>query len=152
MPELDSHTPGPNNPTPLQTRFSPWHACGTQVDSYMPSMRQSGHLNLEGCTLRLQPGDAGHEAASRQWEEMFGVGRSRDMLAFTNARLGFLSGQEGQPEGLVSVTIGVRGREKLDAILERARNVGICRNNWVSMCGVNWYFVLTGHDEPKGKL
>ncbi|EDU49750.1 hypothetical protein PtrSN002B_007770 [Pyrenophora tritici-repentis] len=152
MPELDSHTPSPSNPTPLQTRFSPWHACGTQVDSYTSLMKQSGHLNLEGCALRLRPGDAGHEAASRQWEEIFGVGRSRDMLAFTNARLGFIRGQEGLPEGLVSITVGVRGKEKLDAILESARNAGVCRNGWVDMCGIKWYFVLTGHDASKGKL
>mgnify|MGYP006877410597 CR=1 FL=1 len=152
MPELDSHAPGPNNPTPVQTRFSPWHACGQQSDIYIPSMKKSGHLNLEGCTLRLQPGDVGHEAASRQWEEIFGVGRSRDMLAFTNARLGFIRGQEGQPEGLVAVTIGVRGKERLDAILERAQNAGVCGNGWIAMCGIKWYFVLTGYDEFKEKL
>lgn len=28
MAELDSHTPGPDNHTPLDTHFSPWHACG----------------------------------------------------------------------------------------------------------------------------
>ncbi|RMZ68323.1 hypothetical protein GMOD_00009931 [Pyrenophora seminiperda CCB06] len=152
MPELDSHAPGPNNPTPLQTRFSPWHACGTQVDSYMPRMKQAGHLNLEGCLLRLQPGDVGHEAASRQWEEIFGVGRSRNLLAFTNARLGFIRGAQGLPEGLVSVTIGVRGKGNLDAILARARNAGVCGNGWVDMCGVKWYFTLTGHDEAREKL
>ena len=95
MPELDSHTPGPNNPTPLKSRFSPWHACGSDHKVYYPGMKRSEHLSLEGCVLRLQPGDYDHEAASRQWEETFGVARSRDLLAFTNARLGFTPGREG---------------------------------------------------------
>ncbi|KAK1912027.1 hypothetical protein P3342_012510 [Pyrenophora teres f. teres] len=114
-------------------------------------MKQSGHLNLEGCILRLQPGDVGHEAASRQWEDMFGVGRSRDMLAIINARLGFIRGQEGQAEGLVSVKVGLKGKKKLNAILERARNAGVCGNGWINMCGIKWCFVLTGHEASKGK-
>ncbi|UPX20536.1 uncharacterized protein EKO05_0010765 [Ascochyta rabiei] len=34
MPELDSHTPSTNNPTPLESRFSPWHACGSDHKVY----------------------------------------------------------------------------------------------------------------------
>lgn len=102
--------------------------------------------------LRLAPGDLGHEAAARQWEEIFGVPRSRDLLAFTNARLGFIPGQEGEAEGLVSVTVGVNGRDKLEGILERAREEGICGDGWINMCGVKWYFVLTAVDGTKGKL
>jgi hypothetical protein len=152
MPELDSHAAHPNNPTPLKSRFSPWHAAGSDHKVYYPGMRRSAHLTLEGCILRLAPGDYNHEAAARQWEELFGVSRSRDLLAFTNARLGFVPGREGEPEGLVSITIGVNGKEKLDGILSRAREEGLCGDGWINMCGVKWYFVLTGHSENKGKL
>lgn len=149
MPELDSHTPSPNNPTPLKSRFSPWHACGSDHKTYYPGMRRSAHLTLEGCILRLQPGDYGHEAAARQWEEIFGVARSRDLLAFTNARVGFVPGREGRTEGLVSITVGVRGQEKLDAILRRARQANVCMDGRVEICGVQWLFVLAGHEESK---
>jgi hypothetical protein len=149
MPELDSHAPSPNNPTPLKSRFSPWHACGPDHKIYYPGMKRSTHLSLEGCVLRLQPGDYGHEAAAREWEEIFGVERSRDLLAFTNARLGFVPGQRGRPEGLISLTIGVEGRDQLDAILHRAREAGVCNNGGVQMCGVKWNFVLTGHEDSK---
>ncbi|KAH6629202.1 hypothetical protein C7974DRAFT_311428 [Boeremia exigua] len=149
MPELDSHTPSPNNPTPLKSRFSPWHACGTDHKTYYPGMRRSAHLSLEGCILRLQPGDYGHEAAARQWEEIFGVTRSRDLLAFTNARMGFIPGREGYTEGLASITVGVRGQDQLDAILKRAKGADVCKDGRVQMCGLQWLFVLTGHEEPK---
>ncbi|KAJ4992389.1 hypothetical protein SVAN01_02098 [Stagonosporopsis vannaccii] len=149
MPELDSHAPGPNNPTPLKSRFSPWHACGSDHKTYYPGMRRSAHLTLQGCILRLQPGDYAHEAAAQQWEEIFGVGRSRDLLAFTNARMGFVPGREGYAEGLVSITVGVKGQDRLNAILTRAREIGVCKNGRVEMCGVHWLFVLAGHEEPK---
>lgn len=149
MPELDSHTPGPNNPTPLKSRFSPWHACGSDYKTYSLGMRRSAHLTLEGCILRLQPGDYAHEEAARQWEEIFGVARSRDLLAFTNARMGFIPGREGHTEGLVSITVGVRGQNRLDAILKRAREAGVCNNGHVEMCGVQWLFVLAGREESK---
>lgn len=152
MPELDSHAPSPNNPTPLKSRFSPWHACGSDHKVYYPGMKRSSHLTLEGCILRLAPGDIGHEAAARQWEDIFGVARSRDLLAFTNARLGFISGREGEPEGLVSVTVGVNGKDQFDAILERASKEGLCGDGWINMCGIKWIFVLTGYGETKGKL
>ncbi|KAF1347351.1 hypothetical protein EJ07DRAFT_169761 [Lizonia empirigonia] len=149
MPELDSHTPSPNNPTPLKSRFSPWHACGSDHKVYYPGMRRAAHLSLEGCVLRLQPGDYGHEAAVRQWEELFGVARSRDLLAFTNARMGFVPGEKGQPEGLVSITVGVRGQYRLDAILERAKKAGVYTGGQVHMCRVRWNFMLTGHEDSK---
>jgi hypothetical protein len=152
MPELDSHAPGPNNPTPVKTRLSPWHACGPDYNVYAPGMKRTEHLSLAGCVLRLQPGDADHEAASRQWEELFGVARSRDLLAFTNARLGFVPGREGQHEGLISITVGVNGRHELGAIKERARRAGVCAEGRITMCGIMWNFVLTGHGEDKGKL
>ncbi|EOA88309.1 uncharacterized protein SETTUDRAFT_107956 [Exserohilum turcica Et28A] len=152
IPELDSHKPGPTNPTPLKTRFSPWHACGSNVESYTPGMKQTGHLSLEGCVLCLQPGDVGHEAAARQWEEVFGVARSRDLLAFTNARLGFVRGRPGLAEGLVSITVGVQGKEQYESILERARKAGICSGRCIEMCGVKWYLTLTGSGDNRGKL
>ncbi|KAH4070375.1 hypothetical protein HBH50_098090 [Parastagonospora nodorum] len=152
MPELDSLAPGPNNPTPLKSRFSPWHACGSDHKVYCPGMKRSEHLTLQGCVLRLQPGDSEHEAASRQWEDIFGVARSRDLLAFTNARLGFVAGQEGQNEGLVSITVGVSGTNNMDAIKERARQAGVFADRQINMCGVRWNISLTGHMEPKGKL
>lgn len=149
MPELDSHASSPNNPTPLKTRFSPWHGCGSDHKAYYPGMKRSAHLSLEGCILRLQPGDFGHEAAARQWEETFGVARSRDLLAFTNARMGFVPGQKACPEGLVAITVGVRGQSNLDSILERARKAKACADGGVNMCGVKWSFVLTGSEASK---
>jgi hypothetical protein len=152
MPELDSHAPGPNNPTPLQSRFSPWHANGSDHKVYYPGMKRSEHLSLGGCVLRLQSGDFDHEAAARQWEEIFGIARSRDLLAFTNTRLGFIPGKEGQPEGLVSVTVGVSGRKELDAIIERAKEEGVYVNGAINMCGVRWNLILTSLGEVQGKL
>lgn len=112
-------------------------------------MKRSAHLSLEGCVLRLQPGDYEHEAAARQWEQIFGVARNRDLLAFTNARMGFVPGREGCAEGLVSITVGVRGQEKLNAILKRAEEVGVYTAGRIDMCGVQWNFVSTGHEEAK---
>lgn len=156
MPELDSHTPGPKNPTPIRTRFSPWHACGPDYNIYSSGMRRSGHLTLAGAVLRLQPGDADQEAATHQWKELFGVAGSHDLLAFTNsATLGFVPGREGQQEGLVSIMVGVNGRDKLDAIVERARGAGVHAEGRIKMCGVAWDLILTGHGEEgkgKGKL
>ncbi|XP_014554704.1 hypothetical protein COCVIDRAFT_39450 [Bipolaris victoriae FI3] len=152
MPELDSHTPGPANPNPIGTRFSPWHACGPASESYMRGMEQTGHLALEGCVLRLEPGDVDREGAAQQWEEIFGVSRSGDTVAFTNARLAFISGQDGLPEGLVSITVGVKGKDNHNAILERAQTAGIWSEGCAEMCGIKWYFTLTGHSDDRGKL
>lgn len=151
MPELDSHAPSPDSPTPLKSRFSPWHACGSDHKTYYPGMKRAAHLSLEGCSLQIAA-DQNHEEAARKWEEIFGVGRSRDMLAFTNARLGFSRGYPGQPEGLISITVGVNGKEKLEGIWERAKKEGLTEDRWINMCGVKWYLVLTGHGETKGKL
>lgn len=112
-------------------------------------MKRSGHLTLEGCVLRLQPGDTDHEAAARQWEEIFGVTRSRDLLAFTNARLGFVGGRDGQPDGLLSITIGVNGSDKLADIVARAKEAGVYADGRLAMCGVQWNLVLKGHGPAK---
>ena len=152
MAELDSHAPAADNPTPLSTRFSPWHACGPDYNAYAAAMHRTAHLSVQGCVLRLAPGDSDHEAAARQWEDTFGVVRSRDLLAFTNARLGFVPGRDGLHEGLVSITVGVDGTDKLEAIRARAKEAGVYGHGGVTMCGVQWHFVLTGHGEPTSKL
>lgn len=81
-----------------------------------------------------------HEAAAREWEDIFGIPRSRDLLAFTNARIGFICGVEGQPDGLVPITIGAEGRDEFNAILDRAREEGLCGDGHINMLGVKWYF------------
>jgi hypothetical protein len=93
IPELDSHTPGPSNPISLQSRCSPWHICGPDQKVYYLGMKHSAHFTLGGCVLRLQPGDMDHEAVARPWEGIYRVARSRDQLAFTRARLGFVFGR-----------------------------------------------------------
>jgi hypothetical protein len=152
MPELDSC--GPSDPAALTTRFSPWHACGPDYSLYSAGMKRSAHLSLAGCVLRLQPGDTGHEAAARQWEETFGVARSRDLLAFTNARLGFVAGRAGRPEGLDSITVGVTGDADLADIMKRAKESGVATDGRrIDMLGVKWNFtLLTGGGTAKGKL
>lgn len=152
MAELDSHAPTAGNPTPLRTRFSPWHACGSEYNSYAAAMKRTAGLTLQGCVLRLAPGDSDHEAAARQWEDIFGVVRNRDLLAFTNARMGFVPGREGLHEGLVSITVGVDGLDKLEAIRARAKDAGVYGPEGIVMCGVQWHFSLTGHGELASKL
>jgi hypothetical protein len=152
MPELDSHTPSKANPNPLKDRFSPWHACGDEYERYSKMMKKYGDLHLVGALLRLAPGDVDTEGASRQWESVFGVGMSRDLVAFTNARMGFIRGQEGKPEGLDSITIAVNGGERFDGILQRASEEGLCGNGWINMCGVRWHFVYGGGGEPPSRL
>ncbi|OCL14231.1 hypothetical protein AOQ84DRAFT_309289, partial [Glonium stellatum] len=144
MPELDSHRVTPQNPNPITSRFSPWHACGHDYSSYSAAMKRRSHLHIHGIVCRLGPGDVDHEAASREWEEIFGIPRSRDLLAFTNARMGFIRGVEGQPDGLMSITIGVEGQDKFNAILDRAREEGLCGDGWINILGVKWYFIYLG--------
>ena len=104
-------------------------------------MKQHSDLHLVGAVLRLEPGDSATEAASQQWEEIFGIPRSRDLLAFTNARLGFIRGEEGKPTGLVSITIAVEGKQRCNEIWKRASKSGLCGEGWIRMCGIKWYFV-----------
>lgn len=115
-------------------------------------MKRASQLTLEGCVLRLSPGDLDHEGAARQWEEIFGVGRSRDLLAFTNARLGFVRGVDDKAEGLVSITVGVNGKDELEAIFRRAREEGLQRNGWLDICGIKWFIVLSGQGERNSRL
>ena len=141
IPELDSHSPIPSNPTPLASRFSPWHACGTDYVKYSAGMKRTSHLQLVGVTLALAPGDSDVGAATKQWEDMFGIPRSGNELYFANARVTFLPGSEGQVEGLTSITIAVQGRDRMAQILESARKEGLCGDLWIEMLGARWYFV-----------
>ena len=144
MPELDSHTPSRDNPDPLGSRFSPWHAAGADYNSYSAGMKRCSDLRLVGAVCRLAPGIADTVAAARRWEEIFGVPRVRDELVFTNARVRFVPGVEGNLEGLESITIAVEGEERMAGILDRARKEGLCGDGWINMVGVKWYFVHAG--------
>ncbi|KIW07617.1 hypothetical protein, variant 3 [Verruconis gallopava] len=152
MPELDSHAATEANPNPLKDRFSPWHACGKDYEHYSRLMRKYGDLHLSSALLRLAPGDWDTEGASRQWESIFGVGMSRDLVAFTNARMGFVRGQEGKPEGLDSITISVNDGARLDGILQRASDLGLCGDGFVNMCNVKWYFRYAGGGRAPSRL
>ncbi|KAF2432899.1 hypothetical protein EJ08DRAFT_608169 [Tothia fuscella] len=144
MPELDSHPTTPSNPSPLTDPFSPWHACGKDHTAYSALMKKYSDIHLSGVLLRLAPGQTDTEAASRYWQDTFGVGMSRDLLAFTNARMGFVRGVEGRSEGLESITIGVDGVGRLEGIWEKARREGVAREGYVEMCGVKWFFHNAG--------
>jgi hypothetical protein len=149
MPELDSHAPSKANPEPLKTPYSPWHACGENYEGYSKLMKKYGDLHLASALLRLAPGDWDTEGASRQWETIFGVGMSRDLVAFTNARMGFVRGQEGKPEGLESITITVNGGDRMDGILQRAKEEGILNEDGsISMLNVKWYIRYAGGGQP----
>lgn len=116
-------------------------------------MKKYSHLHLASALLRLAPGDWDTEGASRQWETIFGVGMSRDLVAFTNARMGFVRGVEGKPEGLESITITVNGGDQMDAILQRASEAGVCGEGYLDMCGVKWYIRYAGGGKsPKSNL
>ncbi len=153
MPELDSHRPSPQNPTPLESPFSPWHACGSDFDRYSAAMRRCSHLKLVGATCRLAPSrpkKTDVEQAAQQWQDYFGVEREgNDRLKFTNARLTFVPGVEGLPEGLESITIAVKGKNRLDKLLEVVSREGLCGDGWTNLLGLRWYFVLQEEDAEK---
>jgi hypothetical protein len=146
MPELDSHARSSANPTPLETQFSPWHACGPEYEKYAAGMRRCSHLKLLGVTLRLAPGQSDVEGAAQQWQEYFGIRREKGGLLFTNSRLEFVPGVEGQPEGLESITIEVKGKKRFDKMLEIVSKEGLCGDGWTNLLGVKWYFVLKEDD------
>lgn len=151
IPELDSHDVTDDNPTPLNTRFSPWHACGPDEKSYIEGMKRNSHLSLLGVVCRLAPNDGDGETAATQWEQIFGAPRSRDLVAFTNARLGFIHGEEGKPDGIVSISIGINSDVKRQAVFQRAEERGLFETDgssrWINMFGIKWYFALTGNDD-----
>lgn len=152
MPELDSHKPSPSNLNPLKSRFSPWHACGTDYGSYSAGMKRCSHLHFVSAVCRLTPGDEDTEAAARQWEKLFGIPREGDELLYTNMRMKFIGGEKDKVEGLHSITIAVEGEENFNAILDKAREEGLCGDGWINMLGVRWYFVLVGEYGCKSKL
>lgn len=148
MPELDSHAVTSSNPTPIESRFSPWHACGPDVEKYLAGMKRCSHLKLVSATLRLGAGQLEVGKAAQQWEDYFGVQREGNQLRFTNARLKFITGVEGQPEGLESITIQIKGKKKFEQTLAMAAKEGLCGDDWTNLLGVKWYFVL---DEDEGQ-
>jgi hypothetical protein len=137
----------------LGEKFSPWHACGKEYERYSKLMRESGELHLMGCTLRLAEGDGDVGRAARQWSDLFGITMSRGELAFTNARMGFVPGEEKKPEGLGEVVIGVESKNILDGILNRAREEGLWRaaDSRFLMLGLMWRVVLLD-DQVKARL
>ncbi|KMU84561.1 hypothetical protein CIHG_02345 [Coccidioides immitis H538.4] len=107
-------------------------------------MRRCSYLHLVGIHCRLEPGDLDIEAALNQWEEVFGVPRTRENLQFTNAWMSFVEGKEGASDGLVSITIAVQGKQKLDRIFSAARSFGLPHGDgWIDMLGLRWHFVLS---------
>lgn len=144
MPELDSHTPCERNERPLLNRFSPWHACGKDFERYTSLMKQTSDLHLLGCTLALGPDDQDTAGAVQQWSTIFSIPATGNQIAFTNARMGFVGGQEGTPEGLQTITVGVETKERLQDILERAQDAGLCdlSAQTIKMVGVRWHLVL----------
>lgn len=149
MPELDSHSPTPNNPTPIGSRFSPWHACGSDYGAYAAGMKRCSDLQLMGATLRLAPGDSDSEAAARQWNDYFDIPSAGSELYFTNARLSFVPETKGKLEGLDSITLAVQGEERMNEILNRANKEGLCGDGWINMVGVRWFLVQAEDIKPR---
>ncbi|RJE27612.1 hypothetical protein PHISCL_00037 [Aspergillus sclerotialis] len=139
IPELDSHRPSPINPEPVASTFSPWHACGSNYESYAAGMRRCAHLHLSEAVCRLAPGDTDTEKAAKQWEETFGTRRIQNSLEFTNGCLRFAPGVKGKPEGIASITIAVESSKNMNDILDRAREKGLWKDGWIDMLGIRWY-------------
>jgi hypothetical protein len=153
IPELDSHFPRESGGLPdgMKDRIAPWHACGpsSEFEKYREVMRQHSHLHLVAASIQLAPGDHDVEGAARQWEYLFGVKRAaRGEVGFTNARMLFLEGSDGEKEGLKEIVVGVEGEEKLSGLLERAGSEGLQiveepgRAGTFAILGVRWRFVL----------
>lgn len=147
MPELDSHKPSASNPSPLLSPFSPWHACGHDYGSYSASMSRCSHLQLLGADCRLGSGDNDTEGAARKWKDVFGIKQEGNELVFTNSRLKFIRGVSDASDGLLGITIGVRGRESYEEVLAGARRENVYRDGCAHMLGIKWNFVLL--DEKK---
>ena len=162
MPELDCHDVCAANPDPLGERFSPWHACGADYAGYAAGMKKTGHLRILSVVLRLAPGDEDVAGAVGTWSSLFGVPTPNEKggneLAFTNCEMSFVKGQQGEKEGLASITMAVEGRRNLEAIADRAKIEGVwVKGNdgevggWIEMVGVKWYLVLTEAEEGRLK-
>ena len=158
MPELDSHTPCSANRIPLESRFSPWHACGSDYASYVQGMKKAGDLWLVGCTLRLKAGDEDARGAVGQWSGTFGVPRKqsregREVLAFTNCEISFVLGRQGVSEGLESITVGVEGGDRLQGVVAAAKKEGVWNEGgWIDVLGVKWYLELKERSELKARI
>ncbi|KAL2871234.1 uncharacterized protein BJX67DRAFT_370022 [Aspergillus lucknowensis] len=152
MPELDSHRPSGENPEPLLSPFSAWHACGPEFKSYAPAMAGSANLQLLAATCRLTPDDSNTTAAAKTWERIFGVDRDGSELVFTNGRMIFVEGTAQRPEGLESITVGIKGRKRFNDLIERAKKVGVERDGRVVMVGVEWRFVVLDNPGAKCKI
>jgi len=162
IPELDSHFPKDGEADGVRERFAPWHACGPSsgFEKYGAGMRRYGHLHLLSAALQLAPGDDDINGAAKQWEELFGVQRVENgAVVFTNAKMNFLPGKEGQSEGLKEINIGVQGEEILVGILMRVRHEGLKVDEGAKgaggtfeMLGVRWRFVLLSESPVKSQL
>lgn len=147
MPELDSHAPCQHNPTPLLSRFSPWHACGKRYDEYVEAMKATSHLHLLGCVLRVAA-ENDPAAAASQWSDAFEIPSEQGRLAFTNASVEFVHGDSSRPEGLEAITVGVATAAALGQILDRARKFGLEVNQSrqsFDMLGCTWRLVPVAH-------
>jgi hypothetical protein len=161
IPELDSHFMKEGVVDGVKERIAPWHALGPSSgwDRYGAAMRRSGHLWLLGVKLQLSEEDRDVEGAARQWESLFGVKKvGKGEVGFTNARMEFLEGKEGEGDGLKEVIVGVGGREELEGILRRARAEGLQVMNerggggTFTMLGVKWRIVLLEDGTIKSQL
>jgi len=141
IPELDAHAISSTNPTPLETELSPWHPCGPDFEKYSAGMKRCSHLKLVNAVLRLAPGQTDVVAAAQRWQDYFGVKRHGSGLEFTNARLKFVPGVDGMPEGLESITIEVQSKDRLEKMLKVASKEGLCGDGWTNLLGIKWYFV-----------
>lgn len=107
-------------------------------------MKRHGYLHLLGAKLRLKPGENDTHEAARQWENMFGVKARGPELMFTNSKVEFVKGMDGESEGIIEIIIGVEGRKRLNGIFERAREEG-CHvdesHGTVKMIGIRFFFV-----------
>jgi hypothetical protein len=143
MPELDSHNVSPRNKAPVSDRFSPWHACGEEYERYVKVMRQTQHLHLISCVLRLGPGDHDTAGAADQWARSFGIPKAGEKLAFTNAQMSFHPGSAAHKEGLLSLSIGVANKAVREGILGRAKEQVVSGDGWFEALGVKWYIMDT---------
>jgi hypothetical protein len=162
MPELDSHTLSESVPDGVKERVAPWHACGPPSgwERYGEVMRMYEHLWLVGVKVQLAEGESDVEEAARQWENLFGVRKvGRGEVGFTNAKMVFLEGIEGEEEGIKEIVIGVEGQGRLEGILRRARSEGLevipevgGGAGTFKMLGVGWKVVLKDGNPVRSQL
>lgn len=152
MPELDSHSPTPDNPTPLASPYSPWHAAGKDHASYSKGMQRCSHLKLLEARCRLADGDSNIEAATGKWQSLFGVAGQNGSLKFTNATLRFVPGSQGKPDGLEAIAIQVQHVKKYEQTVQAAKQAGVWNGSSIEMLGLTWTLVQADKSAPKSKL